>query len=87
MSAITFAELDCGRALSADPERECGNLAAPTYDIQALPHRAGHVAPKRLVTLPKSQVTLRRRHRSRSTEMSGHLRRNTHFKFGRVDDT
>ena len=33
MSAITFAELDYGAALSADPERECGNLAAPTYDI------------------------------------------------------
>ncbi len=34
--------------------------------------RAGHVAPKRLVTLPKLAVTFRRSHRSRSTGMTGH---------------
>ena len=33
---------------------------------------------KRTVTMPKSPVTLRRDARSRWTEMSGHVRRNTH---------
>ena len=44
-------------------------------------------SPKRVVTMPKSPVTLRRDARSRSTEMSGHVRRNTHRKRTRQTDS
>jgi tRNA(fMet)-specific endonuclease VapC len=37
MSAITFAELEYGVAVSANPKREKRNLAALTQDIQVMP--------------------------------------------------
>lgn len=37
MSAITYAELEYGVAVSADPEREQGNLANLVADIQVAP--------------------------------------------------
>ena len=53
MSAITFAELDCGVAMCADPERERRNLADLTEDIPVAPfdHAAGKAyGPIRLAT-------------------------------------
>lgn len=40
MSAITFAELEYGVAISADPERERANLASLVEDIQVVPFDA-----------------------------------------------
>lgn len=40
MSAITFAELEYGVAMSADPERERTNLVSLAEDIQVLPFDA-----------------------------------------------
>jgi tRNA(fMet)-specific endonuclease VapC len=40
MSAITYAELEYGVAVSAEPERERNNLAALVQDIQVVPFDA-----------------------------------------------
>ncbi|CAN7741590.1 type II toxin-antitoxin system VapC family toxin [Caballeronia sp. LjRoot31] len=40
MSAITFAELEYGVAVSANPKREKRNLAALTQDIRVMPFDA-----------------------------------------------
>ncbi|SAL29689.1 PilT domain-containing protein [Caballeronia udeis] len=40
MSAITFAELEYGVAISANPKREKRNLAALTQDIRVMPFDA-----------------------------------------------
>lgn len=41
MSAITFAELEYGVALSANPEQESINLASLVEDIQVVPFDSG----------------------------------------------